>query len=334
LNLPETDYQTRFIGYHLGSAAATLTGRRMQLTVGVISNPGCRCERFEFSFDIPTKARSPLATAESVSGTIGLVTGQSETSNVAYLDQIVERNLADILTTFILEFVERKDSVSLIKGPPLSKMMGRLAYRCFPQEATVAVLTYNCAYAEGLIIDGYGKHPWSGPFPSLHEDSVKRTYFSAIDSGRRQLVPARLDIFHQDIGFYSGRENSYANRLLAKLDKVNNLVGAQPGKDCRVVPRPIEILDRSLAWSDQRFRLEIEQHQERLRDHHVPEELLGQLSELGITALEPKRPLHGRMQVEPKYAAELLFEELQRSIEVNGGMADGLTHFLRNTRRP
>jgi len=324
--------KNRFISFNCEVNADDPTSRRVDITLGIISGlESPECERHEFCFHVPVPTRPYWEAALGVSGTIGLLSGVANPTDLMYLDQIVERNLADILSAFILEAVEDKDAIVIIKGPPLSKLIGRLAYRCFHRDATVAIFTYASPLAHGLVMEGYGKKPWCGPFPSLNEDSLRRTYFHVDSTGQPSVSSLRLDIFHQDMGFDDEAKTSLMGCLDSKIDKINNILANYPSKDRIAIPRQSELLDRSLKWSDEKMRRIANDNYQKLRDRGVPTDRLSRVIEHGIAGLDPQIQTSARMKRSSgQYAREEIFERVQRAVETKGGLVEGLAEFFRS----
>lgn len=303
-------------------------------TVGVDKS----CFRYEFGWSIPP---SPLERRRpGVSEAIGLCAskrfpgadGSTEDST------ILERNIADLITMHVNKVASRERALVLILGPLLSKVVGRLGYRCLKNSITVGFLSWpdvcEAGCSNGIRIEG----GWHGPYPSLHDDSNVRTFFYTAAPGG---MPVRLDLFAQSFGG-SDRARSSAAQSSASLQAVKQVIAADPFRhpaDANLqIPADMGLLSMSLRWSDKRLKTAVSRFGPRLHAQ-ADKERINAIEKDGVLGLSrlslPKAKdrgtasiLHRGEVTDPNYDREWLFCQLERETQ-QFGEEEGIKRFMR-----
>jgi hypothetical protein len=306
------------LGYHVEPASRPKLKTAASIEFAAISgfekDKSCLRRRFICMQECLTKHWQSDATEP-----IGLF-GLPDPSADLQLTSMLDRNVADLLTMFISAVAASEDSVVLIAGRCLTRVVSRLAYRCVTNNALIAFFTWEDPLALGPNIPEYGTGEWSGPFPDFHEDSMVRTFY-----GRK--APVRVDIFLQNFGSIA-RSAQIPENILARLQRLDQLSASAGGSSVSPVPPDLIMLATSLCWSDERFRGVLEEHRA-LLENMIGMVRFREIADRGITAVEPAERLAARLGTKDQaYIRERLFLTLQQKVDTLG-LAGGLADFLR-----
>jgi len=313
------------LAYHFEEEPTS--GSTIQTTlrfVELVEGPAKLCRRYSFQWEGNTS--QPRHWQPDESSTIALFRGETppvEGSNAS----LIERNIADLLTMHIERAARVDNSMVIVLGPPLPKIVGRLAYRCINQTATVAFFTwpdlYQCGYPVPAPTES---RRWLGPVPSFHDDAVLRTFYAWQSGG----TPVRLDLLSQQFGSSSyslmiSTKTSDRVTLIDKLIAQREAISLPSGKRL-YVPYELAVLSKSVRWSDEKFRLVLSQHSDALRKE-IDSRLIQKVVDNGVSCLEPKT-VAARLGQDASYAKEILYYELESEV-ADAGLRTGLRNFLR-----
>jgi hypothetical protein len=125
----------------------------------------------------------------------------------------LERCLADLLMCFLHPHLREHGTTILIKGPPLSKLIGRIGYRYPRPDLTIAFVTTDTQFFRPPAITPDSDDDWDGPFPDLQEESITRRFYYLRDP------QVRVDLFAQGLHRFPANEyiNNVPHGVLAKL---------------------------------------------------------------------------------------------------------------------
>ena len=296
------------------------------------------CARHEFSWDVPI---APSHHHEpGVSGTVGLAMRRDSLTSAPQMEStILERNIADLITMHVGQAAKVRNSLVIVLGPPLSKVIGRLAYRCINSSTTVAFFSWPDVFETeyGPVVSAGLE--WHGPYPSFHEDANVRTFYYP-GGAHPKIVPVRVDLFGQSFGG-SARCRASADATDERLASIKSLVASAPFKcsDGSVAQIPYDLgrLQMSLRWDDERFLTMFERHKKSFVSKNETAKV-AHLQKGGILGMrswnigdQGSRPLlnpHERLGAETSYARERLFAYLQQEID-QFGERDGFVRFVR-----
>lgn len=301
-----------FIGYHVRTDRFVDSGV-LQLRVAAVrglADPSCK----RYSVTINTGTRFAEHWQPGVSRTVGLLEKPFGSADVSFEAEVLERVLADLMAQIILDAATaNKDSIIVAKGPALSKVVGRLGYLCLPKDITALFLTADPWWSIGPKVPCYSRGKWSGPFPPYHDDCLIRTFYSSTQSLPSQ-IPARVDIFYQDFGPSS--KTDIASEISRRIEKLDCITATHPPKFPKnPYPRPLEVLSRSLRWSEDEFGFAIQQHKLMLGDIGISEAVIVKVEEDGILSLEPSYDSACHEFTNSEYKKEILYEKLQVGLE-------------------
>jgi hypothetical protein len=117
------------------------------------------------------------------SSPIGLFRDRRQTISDTENERL-ERCLADLLMCQLPSQLHEVAATIFVQGPPLSKLVGRIAYRYPRPEIAIAFVTVDDRYfappPHPTAIHGSG-HEWDGPFPDLQEESLTRRFYSIFE---------------------------------------------------------------------------------------------------------------------------------------------------------
>jgi len=260
-----------------------------------------------------------------VSETVGLTYSGWRRTDDEQSSRFLERNISDLVTMHVCEAAKEPNSTVVVMGPPLPKIIGRLASRCLRNDLTVAFFSWEEGWQLGPELSGYGPPDWSGPFPSLHEDWPVRTFYHQPPSGRH----VRVDFFCQ---LFAGRERSVdvLSILTERLAVLDRLIRSHPfldvnGRDEVRIPFELGLLGRSLRWNSDDFWAGLQRNEIKER---ITSEQLERFRSEGIVALEPVNRLAARLGTEDRgYLTEVLYSELEVEVE-RRGLVQGFINFL------
>lgn len=262
------------------------------------------------------------------------VLSRGETSLPFRARNVLERNIADLVTMHITQLAGERATV-IVMGPPLRKVVERLAYRCLSSGLTIAFLTWP-EVAGATFFGSPDEAGWTGPYPSFHEDSYLRTYHytrGLQESG----TPVRMDLFCQTLGD-TARAQDRSVHLEGRMLSVSKVIAANPfvkADGARVqIPDCLGVLRRSLQWSDDKLRSELGRYEGRL--HKTDKDRVSAINSHGVLALAtaggggPIKARENRLAIDGGYVRELLFADLEQEIEDFG--RQGVLRFVRSPR--
>ncbi len=322
------------LGYRFGNPKILESEPKasVAITFGVIIgvDENRRSERKELSF---TYALEPARHWQpGVSETAGLFRGRLIPEGGVEDSTFLERNIADLVTMYICKAAQEPGAVIMVKGPPLAKIIGRIAYRNLHRSVTIAFFAPDtCSVGRPNLLSNSGSR-WFGPIPSLHEDALLRTFYSAGPAGPKQIV--RLDMFSQYLGSedeMEGDGSSHRRRSIReRLDLIDSIVdrGSDRHKEqLGYVPRELSVLKRSLKWTDNDFKALLRDNENRI-SQFIARETVRSVIETGILGVEPNDSLADRLKTSDRlYFQEALFAELQESVE-SFGLFHGMIEFI------
>jgi hypothetical protein len=326
------------IGYRFDLSAATEPKASVVLYLGVVVGleRDRRCFRHEIPFSFPLEPSRHWH--PGASETLGLVHGRLIPEGATEDSTLLERNIADLVTMYVCQAAKRKNSVVLIMGPPLAKIVGRLGYRNLHHSVTIAFFTWGKNAVRVPRFSAIAGSTWSGPTPTLHEDALCRTFYSVKPTGDIS-TRVRLDLFSQ----YLARDGEPIDAHDAeprhtpqkKLAILNSIIKAGYGfrtvEGVIDVPRNLGMLSRSLCWSDEKFKRALKQNRDSLIQTVLPNRV-DNLINNGVLEVEPRSTLAHRLKTEdPLFMRETLFSELEQKIEDLGSLA-GMTAFIGTNR--
>jgi hypothetical protein len=153
--------------------------------------------------------------AVDASSPVGLFRYRRQTVSEAENERL-ERCLSDLLLCQLHPHLTGLDATILIKGPPLSKLIGRIGYRYPRSEITIAFVTVDERYF------WLPRHPpamrnpgneWDGPFPDFQQESLTRCFYSTFEPR------LRVDFFTQALAHSSTMtgESGTGSELVERL---------------------------------------------------------------------------------------------------------------------
>lgn len=322
------------LGYSFEESIADDLRRSTRLRFGAITVGATakQCSRYEFVWNI-----SPTVPDQSRSETAEML-DTARTDSMGRDHLILERNIADLVTMHIGHAASQGRTLILARGPLLSKVIGRLGYRCLKEDTVFGFLSWPDVCKTTSAMGVRLQSGWYGPHPSFHDDSNVRT-FSYMGSG---AMPVRLDLFSQAFGD-SDRARGSAAQISANVNAVKRVIAAEPfkhpaGIDVQV-PADLGLLSRSLHWSDERLKKTLSHFGPRM---HSPtdKERIDAIEKEGILGLrrwtlpksrasEQTSLLHRGDIGESEYLREHLFYGLDLEAK-RFGEEEGVKRFVRS----
>jgi hypothetical protein len=292
-----------------------------------------RCERLFFECRVPhgvTEHWQP-----GVSGTFDASYGRSGRSTADRAMELLERNLSDLITMYVTNSARRDRSITIVLGPPLPGLVGRLAYRCLNRNAIVAFLTWMSPICTGPRFKAEGNvnsllAKWCGPFPALHEDSLTRAFYNYSREGSGTMS-VRLDLMCQSLGAGNLSEDVFSS-LISKLEALDQIIGSKgafrfPAGRAAYLPHELARLSLSLRWTDRKFKALLKDNERQLSEAAGADRVAA-LARDGVTSIEPIDALAARFgSTDQNYIRERLFESLERRVAALG-MIQGTIEFL------